>query len=92
MSAGYRSFAFRHLGGAGAGKPPAGVRSLLAYWLGGACGYAFVPVPPIIPVPVPVPVPTPVRVEGLPFGKRPFIDDDEVQEFLRLWVIWNDVE
>jgi hypothetical protein len=52
----------------------------------------FVP-QPIIPVP-PVPLPQPVDLSGgVPhLAKRYPIDDEEITEFLRLWVTWNDVE
>jgi hypothetical protein len=66
---------------------------MLAYWLGGACSYPFVPVP--IP-PEPIPVLPPLDVEGLGKrqrgGRRYPIDDTEILEFLELWTVWNDIE
>jgi hypothetical protein len=66
---------------------------MLAFWLGGACSYPYI-VPPI-PEPVPLPPSPPALVaEGLPFAKhgRYPIDDEEVLDFLRIWVSWNDIE
>jgi len=64
---------------------------MLAHWMGGAAWH-FVPKPDIVPVPY---VPSDLT-GGIPFAKhhggRPFIDDDEVMEFLRVWVAWNDIE
>jgi hypothetical protein len=56
---------------------------MLAYWMGGACGYTFVP-----PIPGPVFLPS----EGIGVGKRYPIDDEEILEFLELWTTWNDIE
>ena len=84
MQGGYRSPLGYWVGGAGAPPARGSVRSLLAFWMGGAYGYGFVPAP--LPVPVPGPV------EGVAFGKRPFIDDDEVMEFLQWWTLWNSIE
>jgi hypothetical protein len=73
--------------GSGAAKPLStgtygGNRSLLAFWIGGACGWTFVP-RPVAPVPE----------GGLPFErKRPIIDDAEILEFLQMWVAWQNIE
>ena len=87
----FRSFLW-YFGGGGAKPvlPPsyAGPRSLLAFWIGGA---ALNYDPNWRPTPPPFELVT-SKEGGLPFGRRPFIDDDEVNEFLRLWVAWNDVE
>ena len=83
-----------YLSRAGAQSPPPGYRSMLAYWLGGACSYPLLPVPPEpIPVP-PLPAPPALVAEGLPFAKhgRYPIDDEEIFEFLQIWSLWNDVE
>jgi hypothetical protein len=81
--------------GGGAAQPPskgdyAGPRSFLAFWMGGA---AFHYDPNWRPTPPPFELVT-SKEGGLPSQRRerPFIDDDEVMEFLRLWVAWNDVE
>lgn len=75
--------------GGGATKPPstgeyAGPRSMLAHWMGGAAlNYRPKPERELI-----------VGGEGIPFAKhrgKP-IDDDEIIEFLRLWVSWQDIE
>ena len=90
MSAGYRSPLFYW--GGGAAKVPnhgayAGSRSMLAFWMGGA---AFHYIPPYYSPQ------EPAGPGGLSLKRRsqdrPFIDDDEVFEFLRLWVEWNDIE
>jgi hypothetical protein len=62
-----------------------GPRSLLAFWVGGAALNRRPPEPIFHLV---------TKGEGLPLERRerPFIDDDEVLEFLRLWVAWNDIE
>lgn len=47
MSAGYRSFVARHVGGAVSTPAPGSARSMLAYWLGGAwAGTAIIPPQP----------------------------------------------
>jgi hypothetical protein len=77
--------------GGGAAQPPskgdyAGPRSFLAFWMGGAAlNYHPVPIEPTFEL-------VTSKEGGLSFGRRPPIDDDEVMEFLRLWVAWNDVE
>lgn len=94
LHAGDRSFLFYW--GGGAAKSPnhgdyAGPRSMLAFWMGGAC-FHYLPPPPIPYTPQ-----ADVGPGGLPHDRRltrgrPFIDDDECLEFLRLWVEWNDIE
>lgn len=88
MAAGFRSLPPVPLGIAIPRRGPA-VRGMLAFWMGGACA-PFLPVPPIPPEP-PKP-PALVSAEGPPFAGRPFIDDEELIEFLKIWVVWNDVE
>jgi hypothetical protein len=58
---------------------------MLGFWLGGICGYTFVPVPAKVPAIV-------SREEGISAGRRYPIDDEEILEFLQAWTIWNDVE
>lgn len=62
---------------------------MLAFWLGGACGYPFVP---IVPPGVLPEVPAIVSREGIGAGRRYPIDDAEILEFLQLWTVWNDIE
>lgn len=58
---------------------------MLAFWLGGICGYTFVP-----PVPGPL---FPPAAEGVGIGRKHYpIDDAEILEFLQLWTAWNDIE
>ena len=89
MAAGYRSPAAFWLGGAAAPPRAPGYRSLLAFWMGGACGWSYIPVPipPIPPLPILVP-----EEGGLAFAGRRRIDDEEVEEFLQIWTVWNDNE
>jgi hypothetical protein len=79
--------------GGGAAKPPmhgdyAGPRSMLAFWIGGAnFHYLPSPEPPYYPSDT---------TGGIPYRKhqREHVrrDDEEIIEFLRIWVTWNDVE
>lgn len=75
--------------GGGAAKPPSrgvpsGPRSMLAFWMGGAAWH-YVPSRERELI---------VGEGGLPFHKpgRYPIDDEEVLDFIRLWVAWNDIE
>ena len=74
--------------GGGAAKPLstgtyAGPVSLLAFWLGGA-NWHYVPSRERELI---------VGGEGVPFQRRGRpIDDEEVLDFIRLWVAWNDIE
>ena len=88
--AGYRSLLW--FAGGGADKPLpigeyAGPRSLLAFWMGGAA-LNYKPKPPYEPI---------IGPDGPGYARhhergRPLADDTEVEEFLRLWVVWNDIE
>ena len=60
-------------------------RSMLAFWMGGANLWHSVPSRERELI---------IGGEGVPFHKRGRypVDDEEILEFLRLWVIWNDVD
>ena len=73
---------------------------MLAFWMGGACFHY------IEPPPIPYTPETPEDITGagvpaarhqrgerdrIDHGER-VIDDDEILEFLRLWVLFNDTE
>lgn len=61
---------------------------MLAFWIGGACGWTFVPVP--------IPPQPPIAPGGLPrashLPRRVIRDDEEVLDFLRIWVTWDNIE
>jgi hypothetical protein len=89
MASGFRSLPPVPLGIA-MPRPGACTRSMLAFWLGGACA-PLLPIPPEPPQPIP-PSPPSLVLPGGRQHHRPFNDDEEILEFLRLWVIWNDIE
>ena len=62
---------------------------MLAFWLGGACGYPFVPIP--VPPEV-LPEVLPPSLEGIGAGRRYPIDDEEILEVLKIWTVWQDIE
>lgn len=88
MQGGYRSLLGFYVGGGG--KPLskgdyAGPRSMLAFWMGGAALGFMVPVPPG----------PAIRLEdGLAYRRHPRVirDDEEVLDFLRIWVTWDSIE
>jgi hypothetical protein len=88
---GYRSLSWFF--GGGAARPPsrgdyAGPRSMLAFWMGGA---AFRYDPNWKKEDEWFRV---TGAEGRPFrerGRYP-IDDEEIEDFLKLWVVWQDIE
>ena len=72
------------------GEPPLpplfrGGYQLLAFWMGGGHGYRYF-TPSYYPT-------TPLSGPGFTTkGARPFNDDEEIFEFLKIWVVWNDIE
>jgi hypothetical protein len=67
----------------------AGPRSILAYWLGGGnFHYLPSPEPPYYPSDTTGGIPH--RKHHGEHGRR--LDDQEIIDFLKLWVTWNDVE
>jgi hypothetical protein len=91
VEGGYRSMQCWWLGGAcTSGEPPEpplfrGGYQLLAFWMGGGHGYRYF-TPSYYPT-------TPLSGPGFTTkGARPFNDDEEIFEFLKIWVVWNDIE
>jgi hypothetical protein len=86
---GYRSMQCWWLGGACV-SPAARLRGgfqMLAFWMGGGYGYRFFPPRELTPS-----IPGPPYAQHHEKLERRFIDDEEVWEFIRLWVAWNDIE